>query len=307
MCDHVRTQPGRLVRAGVYGTGPIRATAVDSSITAAHNPLVPTQSAVDERLLDLLRRRGTRSVTEIAGTLDVGEATVRRSLRRLAGSGRVIRTYGGAVLTGERTTHAPTEAWPNAQAKREIGAAAASLVPDGATVVLSSGSTVLELAIRLRGRRLTAITNAIDVVTALADEPEIEVVVLGGMLLPRSRSLIGHLTDRATRDLRADIVFMGASAVDLEHGFMTEEVGEIQTDRAMRGIARECVVLADASKLDRVAPGFMFGFDQVGTLVTDGRLRPAMRAALAERGLRVVTAPSADLPIETAGSNGSES
>ena len=258
---------------------------------------------MDERLLDLLRHRGTRSVAEIAGTLDVGEATVRRSLRRLSGSGRVIRTYGGAVLTGER----PIEARPNAQAKREIGAAAAGLVSDGATVVLSSGSTVLALARRLRGRRLTVVTNAIDVVTALADEPEIEVVVLGGILLPRSRSLIGHLTDRATRDLRADVVFMGASAVDLDHGFMTEEVGEIQTDRAMRGIARECVILADASKLDRVAPGFMFGFDQVGTLVTDGRIRPAMRSALGERGLTVVVAPSADLSTETTGAQGTES
>jgi DeoR/GlpR family transcriptional regulator of sugar metabolism len=261
---------------------------------------------VDERLLDLLRHRGTRSVSEIAGTLDVGEATVRRSLRRLSGSGRVIRTYGGAVLAGERPADSPAESRPDDQAKREIGAAAAGLVPDGATVVLSSGSTVLALARLLRGRRLTVITNAIDVVSAVADEPEIEVVVLGGILLPRSRSLIGHLTDRATRDLRADVVFMGASAVDLEHGFMTEEVGEIQTDRAMRGIARDCVILADASKFDRVAPGFMFGFDQVGTLVTDERLRPAMRTALGERGLTVVVAPSVDLSTETAGAHGTE-
>ncbi len=178
------TEPGQF-----YGSVPTSATAVDSSITAAHNPLVATQSAVDERLLDLLRHRGTRSVAEIAGTLDVGEATVRRSLRRLSGSGRIIRTYGGAVLTGERPIDSVSEARPNAQAKREIGAAAAGLVSDGATVVLSSGSTVLALARRLRGRRLTVVTNAIDVVTALADEPEIEVVVLGGILLPRSRSL----------------------------------------------------------------------------------------------------------------------
>lgn len=244
---------------------------------------------------------------EMAGALDVGEATVRRSLRRLSGSGRVIRTYGGAVLRSDHQAEPSGAALPDARAKREIGTVAASLVPDGGTVVLSSGSTVLELARLLAGRRLTVITNAIDVVTTLADDPGTEVVVLGGMLLRRSRSLIGHLTDRATRDLRADVVFMGASAIDLEHGFMTEEVGEIQTDRAMRGIARECVILADASKLDRVAPGFMFGFDQVGTLVTDGRLRPAMRAALTERGLHVVVAPLTDLAVEPASWQGSGS
>jgi len=100
---------------------------------------------------------------------------------------------------------------------------------------------------------------------------------------------------------------MGATAIDLEHGFMTEDVGEIQTDRALRGIARECVILADASKLDRVAPGFMFGFDQVGTLVTDERLRPAMRASLEDRGLRVMIAPPAEAGTGPAGSHRTES
>jgi len=291
----------------VYARHSVPANPIDSPITTAHNPLVPSQLPVDDRLLDLLRARGARSVTELAGSLDVGEATVRRSLRRLSRTGRVIRTYGGAVLAGERPFVSAAGMQPGAQAKRDIGRAAASLVPDGATVVLSSGSTVLELAHRLRGRRLTVITNAIDVVTALADEPAIEVVVLGGILLPRRRSLVGHLADLAARDLRADYAFMGVSAIDLAHGFMTEDVGEIQTDRALRGMARECIVLADATKLDRVAPGFMFGFDQVGTLVTDERLRPAMRAALEERGLRVMIASPAETGTGPVGSQRTES
>ena len=262
----------------------------DSLISTAKSPLTPTAVTLDERLVRVLRAEGARSVGQIATALGVGEATVRRSLRRLSREGRVIRTYGGALLAGERFADRLSTTGPSADARRAIGAAAAALVPDGATVVLSSGSTVLELARRLHDRRLTVITNAIDVVTVLADGPDIRVVLLGGTLLSQSRSLVGHLTDLATRDLRADFVFMGASAVHLEHGFMTEDIGEIQTDRALRAIASECVILADASKLDRVAPGFLFEFDQVSTLVTDGRLSPAMRAALEDRGLRVIVA-----------------
>lgn len=255
----------------------------------AQEPITATGVPIDERLLSLMRAERAVSVAQMAATLCVGEATVRRSLQRLASHGRVVRTYGGALLAGDRPPN-PRTLGPSADAKREIGAAAASLIPDGATVILSGGSTVLELARRLHGRRLTVITNSIDIVTSLADEPDIDVVVLGGTLLRKSRSLIGHLTSLATRELRADFVFMGASAINLQLGFMTEDVGEIQTDRALRGIARECIVLADTSKLDRVGPGFLFEFDQVGTLVTDRRLLPAMRAALEERGLRVVVA-----------------
>lgn len=240
----------------------------------------------DELVMDVLRSSGSRSVSELADTLDVAEATVRRALQRLAREGRVIRTYGGATVA-ERPS-AMTDADPLLPQKRAIGAAAAALVEDGSTVALSSGSTVLELARRLRERRLTVITNALDVANTLLDAPEIELVVLGGVVLPGVHSLRGHLTEDAIRDLRADTVFMGVSAIDLDHGFMTEHVREIAVDRALRRMARDAVILADASKFDRVAPGFMFGFEQVGTLVTDERVRAPFVEALAARGTRVV-------------------
>jgi DeoR family transcriptional regulator of aga operon len=103
-------------------------------------------------------------------------------------------------------------------------------------------------------------------------------------------SLRGHLTEDAMRDVRADTVFMGASAIDLERGFLTEHIREIAVDRALRAMARDAVILADASEFDRVAPGFMFGFQQASTLVTDERVRPEHVQALAIRGTRVVTA-----------------
>jgi DeoR/GlpR family transcriptional regulator of sugar metabolism len=241
-------------------------------------------------VLDALRASGRASVGDLALRLDLGEATVRRALQRLAEDGRVIRTYGGAVLADQPHAAAGGPGGPDPQvaAKRAIGAAAAGLVRDGDTVALSSGSTVLELARLLRDRRLTVITNALDVANALLDAPGIELVVLGGVLLPGVHSLGGHLTERAMADLRADTVFMGASAVDLEHGFMTEQIPEIPVDRALRRMAREAVILVDASKFDRVAPGFMFGFDQVGTVVTDGSARPETLGALGERGIRVM-------------------
>lgn len=238
-------------------------------------------------VLDALRTSGRASVGDLATRLDLGEATVRRALQRLAEDGRIIRTYGGAVLTDQ--PHATGFGGdPHLATKRAIGAAAAALIREGDTIALSSGSTVLELARLLRDRRLTVITNALDVANALLDAPGIDLVVLGGMLLHGVHSLGGHLTEAAMRDLRADTVFMGASAVDLEHGFMTEQIAEIPVDRALRRMARDAVILVDASKFDRVAPGFMFGFDQVSSVVTDAAVRPETIGALRDHDIRVV-------------------
>ncbi|MFO1539741.1 MAG: DeoR/GlpR family DNA-binding transcription regulator [Chloroflexota bacterium] len=246
-----------------------------------------TATTSEALVLDALRASGSASVGDLSVRLGLGEATVRRALQRLAEDGRAIRTYGGAVLPDR--AHAVRDAVdPRAAARRAIGAAAAGLIRDGETIALSSGSTVLELARLLRDRRLTVITNALPVANALLDAPGIELVVLGGVLLRGMNSLGGHITEAAMADLRADRLFMGASAVDMEHGFMTEQVQEIPVDRALRRMAREAVILADAAKFDRVAPGFMFGFSHVGTVVTDPAVRPETVAALEAHGIRVV-------------------
>ncbi len=238
--------------------------------------------------MDILRTSGAASVGDLADSLDVTEATVRRTLRRLAREGRVIRTYGGATVADGLASLATADSDALLPRKRAIGLAASELVEDGSTVALSSGSTVLELARRLRRREITIITNALDVAAALLDAPAVKLVVLGGVVLPGVHSMRGHLTEDSIRDLRADTVFMGASAIDLSTGFMTEQVTELAVDRALRAMARDAVVLADASKFDRAAPGFMFGFDQVGTLVTDESVRGSTVDAVTALGTKVI-------------------
>ncbi len=234
-------------------------------------------------------------MAEIADHLAIGTATVRRDLERLAREGRLVRTYGGAAL-GARGLADPEAGEANAQ-KRAIGAAAAGMVSDGQTIVISSGSTTLELARRLTTRRrLTVITNTLDVAEVLIDCEGIELIVLGGVVRPRMHSLLGHLTELAANELRADTLFMGIPAISLEHGLMSDHLPEILGDRAMRRMVREVVVLADSRKFERVAPAYVFGLDEVTTIVTDSGIPDVVRAALEERQVEVFVAPMASAP-----------
>ena len=243
----------------------------------------------DERMLGLLRERGRASVSEIAEHLAIGPATVRRDLERLARDGRLIRTYGGAALGASGATD-PQAVEATAE-KRAIGNAAAAMVRNGQTIVISSGSTTAALARRLTNHHgLTVITNALDVAATLIDCDGIEIIVLGGVVRPRMHSLLGHLTELAANELRADTLFMGIPAVSLEHGLMSDHMPEILGDRAMRRMVREVVVLADSRKFHRVAPAYVFGLDEVSTIVTDVGIDPAVHGALEGRGIRVVVA-----------------
>ena len=176
------------------------------------------------------------------------------------------------------------------EAKRAIAATAADLVVDGSTIAIGSGTTALELARHLVDRRLTVITNALDVANTLVDRAGVELIILGGVVRPRMHSMLGHLAEMASNELRADTLFMGIGAISLAGGLMNDSVPEIQTDRALRRMSRSVVVLADATKFDHVAPAFVFGLDEVDTIVTDPSLDRARVHELETRGIRVIVA-----------------
>ena len=223
---------------------------------------------------------------DLASGLGVTAATVRRDLQALAREGRLLRTYGGATLGDRR----PVRDARSLEAKRAIGAVASLLVTDGSTIAIGSGTTALELARRLVDRRLTVITNALDVANELVDRAGIELILLGGSVRPRMHSMLGHLAEMATAELRADTLFMGIGAISIEHGLMNDSIPEILTDRALRRMARSVVVLADASKFEQVAAAYVFGLDEVDTIVTDWTLPAESVRELEARGVRVIVA-----------------
>lgn len=241
------------------------------------------------KMVELLRTDGRASVARMAEGLGVTESTIRRDLARLAQDGLLVRTYGGAALPDRVAGRARDD--PAAIAKRRIALAASSLVADGATIVIGSGSTTLEFARAIANRRLTVITNALDVANVLLDRDGIELIVLGGVVRPGMHSMLGHLAEAATVELRADTLFMGIGAISVEQGLMNDSVPEILVDRALRRMARTAVVLADGSKFSRVEPGYVFGLEDVDVLVTDEAVPAPMAAAIRERGVRLVIAP----------------
>jgi DeoR/GlpR family transcriptional regulator of sugar metabolism len=260
-------------------------TWIDNSGTRSHDARM-REAERRLRLVERLRSEGRSSIVELADDLGVTPSTVRRDLQRLAREGRVIRTYGGATL-GEPAMRAATVADPALHAKRAIAREAAGIVQDGATIAIGSGTTALAFARELVDRRLTVITNALDVATTLWDREGIELIVLGGVVRPRMHSMLGHLAELATHELRADTLFMGIGAISVGQGLMNDSVPEILIDRALRRMARSVVVLADASKLEQVAPGFVFGLEEVDVLVTDASAPPATLEALRAAGVEV--------------------
>jgi DeoR/GlpR family transcriptional regulator of sugar metabolism len=234
-------------------------------------------------------RDGSAHVGELAVAFGVSEMTVRRDLRDLERDGKLTRVHGGAVRVATEPSFAEVVV-ERLDLKDRIGAAAAGLVEDGQTIMLDIGTTTLQLARHLRGRRLNVITSNLAAYEELLPETSIELVLLGGTVRRNYRSLVGVLAEDALRQLRADVAFLGASGVEDDLSVVDSTMVEVPIKRAMLAAAARCVLLADSAKFGMRGIVRVCGPEDLDVLVTDTDAPAQARAALARAGVEVLTA-----------------
>ena len=163
------------------------------------------------------------------------------------------------------------------------------MVKDGETIVITGGTTTEAMASFLSGRKdLTVITNAINVANQFARCPHICVVVLGGWLRHSELSLVGHLTEGALQNLRAEKVFYGVYGLDPEYGLTGSDVQEAQTDRCLIQSTGSLVVLADHTKFHKVGPVRLAPAAAISTLITDTGAPEECVLSLRAKGIQVI-------------------
>lgn len=252
---------------------------------------VPLKERRQRQILELAQSSQQVTVGELSRRFGVSEITIRRDLQDLADQGLLQRAHGGAITFPVAPPEPPVmqRCCEQEDEKNRIGKAVAQLVNDGETILLSSGTTVLEVISNLHNKHITVITNSLPIMNAVADLPSIKLVGLGGVFRRSEMSLIGHLTEQSLTEVRADKVIMGIRAIDLEHGLTNDYLEETLTDRAILRTGREVIIAADHTKIGRVSTAFVAPLSAVHTLVTDKGAPEEFLTALIERGIRVIT------------------
>jgi DeoR/GlpR family transcriptional regulator of sugar metabolism len=252
---------------------------------------IPRHKIPAQRRQEILRavRSGSTHVADLAQDFGVSEMTVRRDLRELARAGKLERVRGGAVHAGWEPPFEQTVV-ERLAAKDRIGAAAAALVADGQTVMIDIGTTTLQAARHLHGREITVITTSLAVYEELVADPGIELVLPGGVVRRNYRSLVGVLAEDSLRQLEADVLLLGTSAVDAELAVWDSTMVEVPIKRAMIAAADRVVLLADAQKFAMSSAVRVCEAAAIDHVVSDAGLAPATRAQLAEAGLEVTLA-----------------
>ncbi|MFE7978881.1 DeoR/GlpR family DNA-binding transcription regulator [Streptomyces shenzhenensis] len=244
------------------------------------------------QITDAVREAGSLGVGDLAALTGASEMTIRRDLETLAAQGVLERFRGGArslLVRGEEPPFA-LRAQEGVEAKRRIAADVAALIADGETVVLDSGTTCLEVAMALRGRRITVLPLSLPAVNALADGPgRTALLVPGGRPRPGEGALTGPLTLASLAALRFDTAVVGCCGLTAEQGLTAYDLDDAAVKQAAIRAAQRTVAVADGAKLSRTAHAFVAPAGALHTLVTDAAAPRSEIAALGAAGVAVRT------------------
>ncbi|WP_118196735.1 DeoR/GlpR family DNA-binding transcription regulator [Albibacterium indicum] len=242
-------------------------------------------------ILEKIKKEGKVNVLDLCEMLDVSSVTIRKDLKQLEDKNLLFRIHGGATLNNPYTMDRPVNVKEKLQTeeKNKIGITAASLIEPNDSIIIASGTTVMALARHIKTKEsLTVITSAIQVAEVLLQNPEVDVLMLGGLLRKSSSSVMGPYAEEILKDFFCSKLFVGVDGIDLENGLTTTNVMEAHLNRQMMSVSNKTIVLADSSKFGKRGFGKICDIDEIDQIITDDGISPHTVDQLEAKGVKVI-------------------
>jgi DeoR/GlpR family transcriptional regulator of sugar metabolism len=245
------------------------------------------------QILQIVRTEGRARVNELAHRFSSSAVTIRNDLNELHQRGLVLRSHGGAVLPDTILRESPVHERlkTHAEEKRRIGAIAATLINDGETIILDSGTTTLEIARQIKNKQgLQVITNGVNIAAELLDARDVQTFIVGGTLRGDSASVVGRSTEEMFEQFAADKLFLSGAGCDPDFGVSGANLEETMVNRAMVRIAREIILVSDASKFSKRGMVRIAPFSEIDTVISDTGLREEIQEKVRGLGCNLILA-----------------
>ena len=232
-------------------------------------------------IAEALVRDGKVSAAELSEKYSVSTETIRKDLLWLEKRGVAEKSYGGATATPQALEKSFFEkATNNPREKARLAKAVAAMIPAGATVILDSGTTVLEVAKWLAARTdITFFTNSLQTAQLLVQKKR-TVYMLGGLIRLSSHAATGVWATEMIAQLNADIAILGTSGFEGSSGPCVESMEECEVKRAMIRAAKTSLLVADSTKSRCRSTVRFAGWADISRLVTDRGIDPERLAEL---------------------------
>ena len=243
-----------------------------------------------KKILEVLRRDGQVRVAQLSEALGATVVTIRSDLDALEQDGYLERTQGGAIQTMKNYYNLEFQRRKQEHLanKKSIAATAASLVRDGDTLFINSGTTTYFTAVELKQRKnLNVVTNSISVAVELGGLPSFRVILLGGDINAQYSFTYGEDVKEQISRYRANWAILSVDGVNPGTGITTYHAEESVIDRIMIERAQTAAIVADSSTLGRESFSLISALSRGTVLITDREADTALTKRIQDEGVDV--------------------
>lgn len=243
----------------------------------------------EEEIISIVSQKKKIEVNELSELLNVSKVTIRKDLDKLESRGILHRQHGYALLNNVDDINYRLA--QNYDQKRKIALKAASLVTNGETVMIESGSTCALLAEELAYNRedITIITNSCFIASYIRKADSVKVILIGGEYQKESQVNVGPLVKQVIKEFYVDKLFVGIDGFDENRGFTGSDITRCDTTRTLATAAEQTIILTDSSKFSQRGVVSEFAFDEISKIYTDTGLDPAVKVYLETKHIDVYT------------------
>lgn len=246
--------------------------------------------AVERRnlILEKLQEEKRVVVSELSDFFGVSEETIRRDLDKFEKEGLVKKSYGGAVLNESNATDMPFDVRKknNMEGKQKIAEIIQGLISDGDHISLDPSTTAVAIVKSLREKkRLTIITNSIEVLVETNAVSGWDIISTGGTLKENYFALVGPRTIEGIEAFNVDKAIISCKGLDMNKGLTDANEMFSRVKQAMLGAATEKILVADYTKFDKVAFSQICKVVDIDMVVTDRRPSDAWIKYFEENGI----------------------
>ncbi len=244
-----------------------------------------------QHLLEKLSRAGRLETAKEAALLKVSPMTLWRDFKMFEEQGLALRTHGGVIPALDRQLGFPNISKAS-ESQKKIAKIAVSLVPKNSTVMLSTGTTTLEVARQIvsSGKtNMTVVTNSLPV-AAIFYQTDFNVILLGGSLRRNSMDLTGPLSEKNLDELHIDMLFTGCDGAISDEGFFTSDLSLAELERKSVQRTKTVVVVTESGKFGRKALAKFASVKDVQVVITDRNLSDSDKTKLEKNKISLMTA-----------------
>ena len=221
-------------------------------------------------ILNEVRIHNKVLLTDIADLLKVSVDTVRRDIKELHNSDQLKKVHGGAVSLGFNTYSPVGKKVYSLEKKSQIAEKAITLIKEGQVILLSGGTTNLEVARRLPAKmNLTCFTPSLPIAVQLLTKPNVEVIFIGGRLSKDSQITVGGSAINMLSEIKVDICFLGTNSIHPIQGLTEFDWEIVQMKKAMIHSSRKVVSPCISEKIGSLQRYKICGAEDVDVLITE--------------------------------------